>query len=141
MGLTSNVVQHRRRRHISLRAYKNKYDSNNNKLCINCGNPIIGRRTDAKYCSNDCSLNFYVKNNWRLLRIKIMRRDGFACQLCGDKRSRIKVNGKVRRNFNVDHKVPIFKGGKEFDELNLWTLCIVCHRAKTRLELAQRSNS
>ena len=140
MSLSSTRV-HIRRRHISLRVYKNKYDGNSNKLCLNCGNPVIGRRTDAKYCSNDCSWDFYVKNNWRLLRIKILRRDRFTCQLCGDNRSRVKVNGRVRRNFNVDHKVPIFKGGKEFDESNLWTLCIVCHRAKTRLELAQRSNS
>ncbi|MGH9933730.1 MAG: HNH endonuclease, partial [Nitrososphaerales archaeon] len=112
---------HIRRRHISLRVYKNKYDDNNNKLCLNCGDPVIGRRTDAKYCSNDCSWNFYVKNNWRLLRIKILRRDRFTCQLCGDNRSRVRVNGRVRRNFNVDHKMPIFKGGREFDESNLWT--------------------
>ncbi|MFQ5941740.1 MAG: HNH endonuclease, partial [Nitrososphaerales archaeon] len=98
---------------------------------MNCEKPVIGRRSDAKYCSNDCSWDFYVKNNWRLLRLKIMRRDKFTCQKCGDRTSRIKINGKYRRNFQVDHKVPLFRGGKEFEESNLWTLCISCHLEKT----------
>lgn len=127
-------------RHIPLRVYKNKYYGAM-KLCLNCESPVVGRRRDAKYCSNECSWDFYVKNNWRLLRLKILRRDRFACQLCGDRRSRVSVNGRMRRNFNVDHKVPIFKGGKEFDESNLWTLCIMCHRAKTRLELGERMSA
>lgn len=127
-----------RRKHIPLRVYRNKYDENNNKLCLNCGRPVIGRRSGAKYCCNDCSWNFYVKNNWHLLRMKVLRRDGFRCQKCGDRRSRINVNGRHRRNLQVDHKIPLFKGGKEFDESNLWTLCTVCHREKTRTELRER---
>ncbi|MBE43869.1 MAG: hypothetical protein CMO16_01645 [Thaumarchaeota archaeon] len=106
---------------------------------MNCNKPVLGRRSDAKYCSNDCSWDFYVKNNWRLLRIKIMRRDKFTCQQCGDKRNRIKVNERSRRNFQVDHKIPVFKGGKQLEESNLWTLCIKCHLAKTRSELRERS--
>lgn len=136
MSLTS--ATHRRVRHIPLRIYKNTYEGDS-KLCLNCNKPIVGRRADAKYCSDECSWNFYVKNNWRLLRIKIMRRDRFACQMCGDKRSKVKINNRIRRNFNVDHKIPIFQGGKEFDESNLWTLCIACHSAKTRTELSQRA--
>lgn len=134
-------IQYVRRKHIPLRSYKNSYDENNNKLCLNCEKPVIGRRSDAKYCSNDCSWNFYVRNNWRLLRIKIMRRDRFVCQKCGDRRSRIKVNGRYRRNLQVDHKVPLFKGGKEFDESNLWTLCISCHLDKTRSEIRERTHA
>jgi|GEM_PF-1746555 len=131
-------VLHIRRKHIPLHIYKNSYDENNNKLCLNCGKPVIGRRSDAKYCSDECSWDFYVKNNWRLLRIKIMRRDRFTCQKCGDRRSRVKMNGRYRRNLQVDHKIAIFKGGKEFDESNLWTLCVSCHLEKTRSELRER---
>lgn len=127
-----------RRRHIPLRSYKNSYDVNNNKLCLNCGKPVVGRRPDARYCSNTCSWDFYVKNNWRL-RIKIMRRDRFVCQMCGDRRSRVKVNGRMRRNFQVDHKVPLFKGGEEFEESNLWTLCVACHLEKTHSEVRERN--
>ncbi|MEM2759724.1 MAG: HNH endonuclease signature motif containing protein [Nitrososphaerales archaeon] len=127
-----------RRRHIPLRFYRNSYDENDNKLCLNCEKPVIGRRSDARYCSNNCSWDFYVKNNWRLLRMKIMRRDRFMCQKCGDRRSRVMVNGRYKRNLQVDHKMPLFKGGKEFDESNLWTLCIACHLEKTRSELKDR---
>jgi 5-methylcytosine-specific restriction endonuclease McrA len=70
-----------------------------------------------------------------------MRRDRFACQKCGDRRSRIKVNGRYRRNLQVDHKVPLFKGGKEFEESNLWTLCIPCHLDKTRSEIRERMHA
>lgn len=68
-----------------------------------------------------------------------MRRDRFVCQMCGDRRSRVKVNGRMRRNFQVDHKVPLFKGGEEFEESNLWTLCIACHLEKTRSEVRERN--
>jgi 5-methylcytosine-specific restriction protein A len=70
--------------------------------------------------------------------MKIMRRDRFTCQKCNDRRSRIKVNGRHRRNLQVDHKIPLFKGGNEFDESNLWTLCISCHLEKTRSESRER---
>lgn len=132
------TVPYVRRKHIPLRSYTNAYDEKNNKLCLNCGKPVIGRRCDAKYCSNDCSWDFYVRNNWRLLRIKIMRRDRFTCQQCGDRRSRVKINERYRRNLQVDHKVPLCMGGREFDEENLWTLCIACHMEKTRMELKER---
>ncbi len=70
--------------------------------------------------------------------MKIMRRDRLTCQNCGDRRSRVKANGRYRRNFQVDHKVPLFKGGREFEESNLWTLCVSCHLEKTQSELAER---
>lgn len=67
-----------------------------------------------------------------------MRRDKFTCQKCGDRKSRIKVNKFNKRNLQVDHIMPLFMGGKEFDESNLWTLCISCHLEKTRSELRER---
>lgn len=130
-----------RRKHIPLRGYKDRYDENKNKLCLNCSKVIIGRRSDARYCSGDCSWDFYVRNNWRLLRMKILRRDRFSCQLCGDRRSRVKTKTRYKRNLQVDHKVPLFKGGSEFDESNLWTLCLTCHREKTTAELRERAYS
>lgn len=55
-------------------------------------------------------------------RYKIMERDGFRCQLCG-------ATAKHRARLEVDHKVPVAKGGSN-DPSNLWTLCFPCNRGK-----------
>lgn len=60
-------------------------------------------------------------------RFMVMRRDGFACQLCGAKAT----NGA---KLEIDHKVPRAKGGGD-DPDNLWTLCWTCNRGKSSLDL------
>jgi 5-methylcytosine-specific restriction endonuclease McrA len=55
-------------------------------------------------------------------RFKIMERDGFRCRLCG-------ATAKHRARLEVDHKVPVAKGGSN-DPSNLWTLCFTCNRGK-----------
>lgn len=76
----------------------------------------------------------YVKCNGRAkqdrvtlaLRFTILKRDGFACCLCGQG----KQEGK---KLEVDHKIPVADHG-ETTEDNLWTLCFECNRGKgTRL--------
>lgn len=53
------------------------------------------------------------------LRQKIIERDGFRCVYCGDE------DGP----FEVDHKVPVSKGGTD-DEENLCCACQDCNRSK-----------
>ena len=60
-------------------------------------------------------------------RFRVMRRDGYQCQLCGKSAQ----DGAV---LEVDHKRPRSKGGT--DEMdNLWTLCFECNRGKSNLSL------
>lgn len=56
---------------------------------------------------------------WQQMRLKIMERDGFACQSCGDKSS----------SLNVHHCVPYKKGADpwDYDLWDLTTLCEKCH--------------
>lgn len=61
------------------------------------------------------------------LRFLVLRRDGYQCQLCG-----AAAGDGVQ--LEVDHKVPIAKGGKT-DEDNLWTLCHPCNNGKSDLSL------
>ena len=56
------------------------------------------------------------------LRRKVMRRDGYTCQICG-KRMPDEVG------LHVDHIVPIAKGGKTV-ESNLQVLCSKCNGRK-----------
>ncbi len=57
------------------------------------------------------------------LRYDILKRDNFKCQICG----RTQSDGVT---LEVDHKVPIAKGGKTEPD-NLWTLCRDCNRGKS----------
>jgi hypothetical protein len=61
------------------------------------------------------------------LRFRVMRRDGFRCQLCG-------LTQKDGIRLEVDHKVPVAKGGKTVIE-NLWTLCHPCNNGKSDSDL------
>lgn len=55
-------------------------------------------------------------------RFLVLRRDGYACQLCG----RTARDGAV---LEVDHRMARARGGTD-DEHNLWTLCFDCNRGK-----------
>jgi len=55
-------------------------------------------------------------------RFRILRRDGYRCQLCG----RSQVDGV---KLHVDHKLARVNGGSNDDE-NLWTLCEGCNLGK-----------
>lgn len=68
------------------------------------------------------------RRKWAQVRIKALTRDGYACVKCG-KRGRLEV----------DHIVPVARGGLPYDLDNLQTLCRPCHFAKTAKEL-QRLN-
>lgn len=56
------------------------------------------------------------------LRFLVLKRDGYACQLCG----RAAAQGAL---LHVDHKLARAKGGSD-DVSNLWTLCSLCNLGK-----------
>lgn len=58
----------------------------------------------------------------------VKRRDGFACQKCGARQSRL----------IADHIIEIDEGGAPFDVNNGMTLCIACHNSKTAASRAER---
>ena len=64
---------------------------------------------------------------WERLRAVVIERDGRRCQACG----------KFAAYAEVDHKVPVFKGGLPHDLDNLQTLCRACHIDKTRIDKGQ----
>lgn len=62
------------------------------------------------------------------LRFDIFKRDGFACQYCGQKPPSVVLE--------LDHVVPVSSGGGN-DEDNLLTSCFDCNRGKGAGDLAQ----
>lgn len=62
---------------------------------------------------------------WKALRLRALRRDGWACVACG-----------ARHRLEVDHIEPVRSAPERaFDVTNLQTLCAACHTRKTRLEV------
>ncbi|CAB4222903.1 HNHc domain containing protein [uncultured Caudovirales phage] len=58
---------------------------------------------------------------WRAIRERILKRDGYACQQCGE------TEGQL----HIDHIIPKRLMGKEGDvDSNLRTLCRTCNLKK-----------
>ena len=58
----------------------------------------------------------------KALRIHILNRDKYTCQLCGAKAPEVRLH--------IDHKTPKSKGGLS-TESNLWVLCEDCNLGKS----------
>jgi 5-methylcytosine-specific restriction enzyme A len=67
-----------------------------------------------------------LPRNWALIRRRILRRDGYACCVCGAKAN------------HVDHIIPAVEHGSD-DDSNLQSLCSRHHAEKTSAE-ANRHN-
>lgn len=65
------------------------------------------------------------RGRWHVVRKQALERDGWRCQGPGC--------GKPGR-IEVDHRIPLHKGGAAYELANLQTLCRGCHIAKTRAE-------
>ena len=67
---------------------------------------------------------------WAKIRVRILCRDHGLCQPC-------KREGRLTLAEQVDHIVPVSKGGGDEDE-NLQSICIACHETKSRVDLGQK---
>jgi len=94
-------------------------------LCLNCLTPLSGRRT--RYCSTNCSDEFFEKHHHRSLRGKLIRQKDSKCDACHTQFPSEKLI--------LDHIKPIAIDGDEFDEENLQILCEECNKAKTRKDM------
>jgi 5-methylcytosine-specific restriction endonuclease McrA len=98
------------------------------KYCLNCEKPIAKGSRRKKYCSYQCSYDFFAKHNWQILREKTLIKMGHKCEKCG-------AGGNLDEPLIVDHKEAIRLGGAEFDENNLQILCSKCNKIKTAKDM------
>ncbi|MEI7955450.1 MAG: HNH endonuclease [Verrucomicrobiota bacterium] len=68
---------------------------------------------------------------WAKIRQRILRRDRGLCQPC-------KRDGRLTLAQQVDHIVPVSKGGGDEDD-NLQGICLACHDDKTRIDLGLKA--
>lgn len=67
---------------------------------------------------------------WQTIRKAQLQREPL-CRHC-------QAAGRVTLALEVDHIRPLFEGGHPTDPANLQSLCVPCHQAKSRDELARR---
>lgn len=82
--------------------------------CADCGVLFVARSKPKRYCSDDCYPSGKKVNISPRRRRRIYERDGWRCQLCGqkvDRRSRY-----TDRAPSIDHIVPRSMGGGDEDE-------------------------
>jgi Zn finger protein HypA/HybF involved in hydrogenase expression len=74
----------KRTNHISIEDMQSevtKIDGKEVKLCLNCNKPIPAR--NHKYCSPQCSTEFFAKHSQKGLRLYVFKRENGTCQKCG----------------------------------------------------------
>ncbi len=63
---------------------------------------------------------------WMKIRARHLRLHPLCCPCL--------ASGVVTEAREVDHKLPLFKGGTD-DSDNLQSLCVACHKTKTAIDL------
>jgi len=86
--------------------------------CSTCGGSATPRASDRPEWRE-----VYGTREWRRLRRRILDRDGYACVNCGHQ-------GDGDNELQVDHVVPLSRGGAPFAEENLATRCRRCNLAR-----------
>lgn len=136
LGLDRDIIVKRAHYH-ALSDFKPEHNKQGQRICLNC-NQVITDRRKRKYCSYECSSEFFAKHNSAAMRSRIFRRDKDVCQKCGAKAQfNISSDDPMSGyNYVVDHIKPIALGGEEFDEANLQLLCGKCNKEKTKADQA-----
>ena len=82
---------------------------------------------------NDIQVKFYQTPIWKIRREQVLERDEYLCQEC--LRRGILTPLRVhKRDYAVDHIIPINQGGHPTDMDNLESLCEPCHAKKSAKE-------
>lgn len=66
--------------------------------------------------------DFYSTHTWRKIRLQVLERDNWQCQ--------IRRKGCTELATQVDHIVPVTKGGAKFDPRNLRAACHKCNNGR-----------
>lgn len=99
------------------------------KTCAcGCGVQLTGRkrRWATKECEKKSFQYFSIKQgNITTIRMALYNIDRGACRMCGE----------ITDNWHADHIIPVHKGGGFCEIGNFQTLCIDCHKEKTKIDM------
>lgn len=131
---------------------------NGRPLCRWCGvETSPPRRT---FCSDECVHQHKMRTNGQYLRRAVFARDNGVCGKCGVDTEELRVTlmrfrGDLRAEFMREHSIPahrvggrlwdadhivaVHQGGGQATLDNMQTLCIPCHKAKTKAQASERA--
>lgn len=126
-----------------------------NGYCCYC-NIMLIEKPRRRYCSDDCAMSAFMNANPNTPTVRawiIINRQQGACLACGviqdvlfeRARHRLKywpdkkityysLGDQTGHLINVDHVVPIHRGGAAVGLKNVQVLCVGCHIRKTKEE-------
>lgn len=125
MDISQIFDPYKRRQNIQL----SKFTKSINGYCAcGCGIKLKGRQ--KKWASKECCSNFYAqyeiyRGNATVIRNQVYYRDKGYCRMCG----------VLDYNWQADHIIPVHKGGGACGLENFQTLCLDCHKEKTKKDL------
>lgn len=116
------------------------------------------RRIDWRCCSTECTKKFseVVVFIWQYFKEDAFKRDNYQCVNCGFAPKRKECKSKLLNDGSYDyswidtdkpdiskligdHIIPIAVGGEEYDLDNIQTLCVKCHKEKTKEDMKRIS--
>jgi len=108
----------------------NKWKMSESNTCPICKEKWVKEREKLynEHSRNKESASIYNSTRWRRLRKEILMRDLFACAKCGC------VVTVKKRDYAIDHIIPLTKNGDAYDKNNLQVLCTSCHNEKRKYE-------
>lgn len=104
----------------NIHRFPKRKDAGGRNLCRVCGQLTIDN--SHTFCGPRCLRDFFMQTDWQRVRAVIYVRDGGVCMKCGKK--------VTRKNFHVDHIVPLAIGGDEWELANLELTCPSCNMQK-----------
>lgn len=117
------------RRYQNALSVHNLFPNLKNGLCgCGCNSPLSKGR--SRWSTNDCQeraieLFWIIKGDIPKIRKALLKRDLGACRHCG----------LISDTWQADHIIPVHKGGGACGLDNYQTLCVECHKQKTKLDL------
>lgn len=120
------VDKHKRYQNsFDLHDYAKNLDGN---CACGCGIKLTGKK--KRWASSACADNVYlefaiIKGNNSIIRSTLFKRDQGFCRNCG----------VFDTKWQADHIIPVAKGGGGCTISNLQTLCLHCHKEKTKTQI------
>jgi 5-methylcytosine-specific restriction protein A len=87
------------------------------------------QRAYNKTLDRQADQRFYKGRQWMAVRRAHLESEPL-CRMC-------RQSGRLTTATHVDHIIPRDRGGADYDDANLQSLCMPCHSAKTRREERQ----
>jgi 5-methylcytosine-specific restriction enzyme A len=86
---------------------------------------MVGSATRHRIMRSDKQIRkIYSSSTWRRVSKRVLERDGYQCQIGGDK-----CLGKATQ---ADHVVPLSLDGLAYEMTNLRAVCQPCHSARRK---------